>query len=133
MTTLDTSGAARLHGRSFAWRLGASTTAAIGILLLTWAVTLDVTKAAGGGFFGDAATYYTLGHSLAADFDFEFERDDLARVWGEFLTGPVGVFLKGGRGAQLCFAKSYTSPRRGAPSLWLVVAHAVLVCHVLRS
>ena len=42
MTTIDTSVAARLQGRSFAWRLGASATAAIGVLLLTCAISLDV-------------------------------------------------------------------------------------------
>src|SRR5688500_8651505 len=131
MTTIDTSVAVRLHGRSFAWRLGASATAAIGILLLTWSVSLDVVKAMGGGFFGDAATYYTLGHSLAADFDFEFERDDLARVWGEFLTGPEGVFLKRGRDAKLIFAKSYIYPLSAAPFIWLFGTNGFLVCRAL--
>ena len=131
MTTIDTSVAARLHGRSVAWRLGASTTAAIGLLLLTWAVSLDVNTAAGGGFFGDAATYYTLGHSLAADFDFEFERDDLARVWEEFPTGPEGVFLKRGRDAKLFFAKSYIYPLCAAPFIWLFGTNGFLVFHAL--
>src|SRR5688500_10702574 len=131
MTTIDTSVAARLHGRSLAWRLGASTTAAIGILLLTWAVSLDVAKAGGGGFTGDAATYYTLGHSLAADLDFEFQRDDLARVWEEFPTGPEGVFLKRGRDAKLFFAKSYIYPLLAAPFIWLFGTNGFLVLHAL--
>src|SRR5918993_521760 len=101
--TIDKNVASRLHGRSLAWRLGASTTAAIGIVLLTWAVSIDVVKATEGGFFGDAATYYTLGHSLAHDLDFEYRRDDLARVWREFPSGPEGIFLKRGSGGGLFF------------------------------
>src|SRR5688500_3348951 len=131
MTTIDTSVAVRLHGRSFAWRLGASATAAIGIPLLTWSVSLDVVKAMGGGFFGDAATYYTLGHSLASDFDFEFERADLARVWEEFTTGPEGVFLKRGRDAKLFFAKSYIYPLTATPFIWLFGTNGFLVLHAL--
>src|SRR5688572_3155352 len=131
MTTIDTSVAARLQGRSFAWRLGASTTAAIGVLLLTWAISLDVVKASGGGFFGDAATYYTLGHSLAADFDFAYQRDDLVRVWEEFPTGPEGLFLKRGRDSQLFFAKAYIYPLLAAPFIWLFGTNGFLVLHAL--
>jgi hypothetical protein len=131
MSTLDTSVASRLHGRSVGWRLGASATAAVGILLVTWAVSLDVVKATGGGFFGDAATYYTLGHSLATDLDFEFERSDLARVWEEFPTGPEGVFLKRGRDAKLFFAKSYIYPLAAAPFIWAFGTNGFLVLHAL--
>jgi len=131
MTTIDTNVAARLHGRSFAWRLGASTTAAIGILLFTWSVSLDMVKATGGGFFGDAATYYTLGHSLAGDFDIEFQRTDLSRVWEEFPTGPEGLFLKRGRDAKLFFAKSYIYPLFAAPFIWLFGTNGFLVFHAL--
>ena len=131
MTTIDTSVAARLQGRSLAWRLGASTTAAIGVLLVTWAISLDVVKASGGGFFGDAATYYTLGHSLASDFDFAYQRDDLVRVWEEFPTGPEGLFLKRGRDSQLFFAKAYIYPLLAAPFIWLFGTNGFLVLHAL--
>src|SRR5688572_23908138 len=129
--TIDTSVATRLQGRSFAWRLGASTTAAIGVLLVTWAISLDVVKASGGGFFGDAATYYTLGHSLASDFDFTYQRDDLVRVWEEFPTGPEGLFLKRGRDAQLFFAKAYIYPLLAAPFIRLFGTNGFLVLHAL--
>ncbi len=129
--TIDTSVAARLDGRSFAWRLGASTTAAIGVLLVTWAISTDVVKASGGGFFGDAATYYTLGHSLATDFDFAYQRDDLVRVWEEFPTGPEGLFLKRGRDSQLFFAKAYIYPLLAAPFIRLFGTNGFLVLHAL--
>ena len=38
-----------------------------------------------------------MGHSLAEDGDMTYRREDLARVWREFPSGPVGVFLKRGR------------------------------------
>jgi hypothetical protein len=82
--------------RDFAWRLGQVSTSAVGIVLIAWALTVDLTRSV-PGFFGDAATYYSLGHSLATDFDFEYRRDDLVRVWREFPTGPEGIFLKRGR------------------------------------
>src|SRR5688572_20159454 len=131
MTTIDTSVAVRLYGRSLAWRLGASTTAAIGVLLVTWAASMDVVKATGGGFFGDAATYYTLGHSIATDFDFEYQRDDLARVWEEYSSGPEGVFLKRGRDARLFFAKAYIYPLCAAPFIWVFGTNGFLVFHAL--
>src|SRR5436189_2854276 len=95
--TIDQRVAERLHGRSLAWRLGASTTAAIGIVLTTWALSTDFVEASNNAFFGDAATYYMLGHSLADDLDFEYQREDLVRVWREFPSGPEGVFLKRGK------------------------------------
>jgi hypothetical protein len=74
--------------------------AVLGILLLAFAVTVDFPKANGGGFKGDEATYYVLGHSLARDFDFTFERKDLVRVWEEF-PAPEGIFLKDGKAIHL--------------------------------
>jgi hypothetical protein len=129
--TIDTSVATRLEGRSLAWRLGASTTAAIGVVLLAWALSLDFVKASETGFFGDAATYYTLGHSLADDFDFEYRREDLVRVWREFPSGPEGLFLKRARESHLYFAKSYIYPLTAAPFVWLFGTNGFLVLHAL--
>ena len=41
--------------------------------------------------------YYMIAHSLAEDLDMTYRREDLARVWHEFPSGPPGVFLKKGR------------------------------------
>jgi hypothetical protein len=123
--------AARLHGRSLAWRLGASTTAAVGIVLVSWAISIDVVKVNEGGFFGDAATYYTLGLSLAHDFDFEYQRDDLARVWKEYPSGPEGLFLKRARDSKLFFAKAYIYPLLAAPFIMLFGTNGFLVLHAL--
>lgn len=128
--TIDKRVAARLQGRSFAWRLGASTTAAIGIVLTAWALSVDFAKSS-GGFAGDASTYYTLGHSLADDFDFEYRRDDLVRVWKEFPSGPEGIFLKRGSGGRIFYAKAYIYPLLAAPFIWLFGTNGFLVLHAL--
>ncbi len=123
--------AARLQGRSLAWRLGASTTAAIGVVLLAWSLSIDVVKATNNGFFGDAATYYSLGHSLADDFDFHYDRRDLVRVWKEYPGGPEGLFLKRGSDAQLYYAKSFIYPLLASPFIWLFGTNGFLVFNAL--
>jgi hypothetical protein len=128
--TLDHGVATRLQGRSPAWRLGASATAAIGAVLLTWALSTDFVKVSNTAFHGDAATYYTLGHSLASDLDFEFQRDDLARVWKEYPSGPEGLFLKRS-GGRLFYAKSYIYPLAAAPFIWLFGTNGFFVLHAV--
>lgn len=138
--------------RSDAWRLGAASTAMLAVVLLGWALTVNYPKAA-GGFFSDAATYYGLGHSLAADGDFEFRREDLERVWREFPAGPQGIFLKRGSDpdlrvdgqapflhmdsrpdgdrSRLYFAKAFLYPLFAAPLVWAFGTNGFLVLHVL--
>jgi hypothetical protein len=133
-------------------RLGQVSTAVLGIVLCGWAITVDFRKST-PGFFGDAATYYTLGHSLANDFDFEYRREDLVRVWHEF-PGPEGIFLKRGRDVQgisfgasfpffqinsaadwdtgrLYFAKGFIYPLFAAPFVWIFGTNGFLVLHAL--
>ena len=129
--TLDHGVATRLRDRSLAWRLGASATAAIGAVLLTWALTVDFVKTSNNAFFGDAATYYTLGHSLATDLDFEYRRDDLARVSKEYPSGPEGLFLKRGADGRLFYAKAYIYPLVAAPFIWAFGTNGFLVLHAL--
>ncbi|HEX8028238.1 MAG TPA: hypothetical protein VF491_07255 [Vicinamibacterales bacterium] len=129
--TIDQRVAERLEGRSPAWRLGAATTAAIGVVLTAWALSTDFVEASNNGFFGDAATYYMLGHSLADDFDFEYQRQDLVRVWEEFPGGPEGVFLKQGKGAHLFYAKSFIYPLLASPFIWLFGTNGFMVLHAL--
>ena len=128
--TIDHRVAAQLKGRSPAWRLGAATTAAIGIVLTAWSLSVDFPKLS-GGFAGDASTYYTLGLSLAHDLDFEYRRDDLVRVWKEFPSGPEGIFLKRGSGGRIFYAKAYLYPLVAAPFIWLFGTNGFLVLHAL--
>jgi hypothetical protein len=137
----------------FAARVGRVSTAVIGIVLIAWAITVDFKRSV-PGFFGDAATYYSLGHSLAADFDFEFRRDDLMRVWREFPTGPEGIFLKRGRdvhgvafsasppffeiistpdpdGTRLYYGKGFIYPLVAAPLVWMFGTNGFLVLHAV--
>jgi hypothetical protein len=128
--TIDHGVAKRFEIRGPAWRLGAASTAAIGVLLTAWALSVDFPKQS-GGFAGDASTYYTLGHSLAHDLDFEYKRDDLARVWKEFPSGPEGIFLKRGGDGKIYYAKSYIYPLVAAPFIWLFGTNGFLVLHAL--
>ena len=152
MTTAPAPEARAVTGE-FAWRLGQVSTAAVAIVLCAWALTVDFPRSV-NGFFGDAATYYSLGHSLAEDFDFAFRRDDLVRVWREFPTGPEGIFLKRGRdvlGLQLSpsppffeiasapdpdtgrlyYAKGFIYPLFAAPLVRLFGTNGFLVLHAL--
>lgn len=126
--TIDDGAAKRFEIRGPAWRLGAASTAAVGVLLTAWALSVDFPKQS-GGFAGDASTYYTLGHSLAHDLDFEFKRDDLVRVWKEFPSGPEGIFLKRGSNGKIYYAKSYIYPLIAAPFILLVGTNGFLVLH----
>ena len=122
-------------------------------VLLVFAVSVDFPKVTGGGFKGDEATYYVLAHSLARDFDFQFERHDLVRVWEEF-PGPQGIFLKRGkaielrgsgqfpfvrwikhedpeRDTRLYFSKSYIYPLFAAPFVYLFGTNGFLVFHAI--
>ena len=90
---------------------GVIASALVGILLLAFAVSVDFPKANGSRFKGDESTYYMLGHSLARDFDFQYERKDLIRVWEEF-SGPEGVFLKRGKDVEIRGSSSFPFFRR---------------------
>jgi hypothetical protein len=134
-------------------RLGAGATLALGALLVAWSLSVDVPRLT-GGFFSDSATYYGMAHSLAADGDFEYRREDLPRVWLEYPSGPEGVFLKRGRDVQgirfttsppfvelqtaddpdpdrLYYAKSFIFPLFAAPFVWLFGSNGFLVLHAV--
>ena len=130
---------------------GIIASALLGIMLLAFAVSVDFPNANGNRFKGDESTYYMLGHSLARDFDFQYERKDLIRVWEEF-SGPEGVFLKTGkdveirgssafpffrwlkredpeRDKRLYFSKSYIYPLIAAPFIVVFGTNGFLVLH----
>jgi hypothetical protein len=132
---------------------GVIASALLGILLLAFAVSVDFPNANGDRFKGDESTYYMLGHSLARDFDFQYERKDLIRVWEEF-SGPEGVFLKTGkdidirgsssfpffrrlkhedpeRDRRLYFSKSYIYPLIAAPFIMVFGTNGFLVLHAI--
>ena len=134
-------------------RPGIMASALVGVLLLAFAVAVDFPKANGDRFKGDESTYYMLGHSLARDFDFAYERADLIRVWEEF-SGPEGVFLKAGkdveirgsssfpffrwlkredteRETRLYFSKSYIYPLVATPFIMVFGTNGFLVLHAI--
>lgn len=132
---------------------GIIASALAGVLLLAFAISVNFPKANGDRFKGDESTYYMLGHSLARDFDFQYERKDLIRVWEEF-SGPEGVFLKTGkdvdirasssfpfvrwlkredpqRETRLYFSKPYIYPLVAAPFIALFGTNGFLVLHAI--
>jgi hypothetical protein len=116
------------------------------------ALSVDFSRAA-FGIQSDEATYYMMGHSLAEDFDLSYRREDLARVWREFPSGPSGLFLKKGRdldvqltdgapfvrlaskpdpdSAQLFYGKSYIYPLVASPFVAAFGTNGFLVFHAL--
>ncbi len=132
-------------------RAGLLVTAAVGLVLLGIAFSIDFPRAS-IGFKGDEATYYMLGHSLAEDADFTYERKDLIRVWREY-HAPEGVFLKRGKSvhvawdgrfpfvhwvksddpnqARLYYSKSYIYPLAAAPFVRAFGTNGFLVLHAL--
>ena len=117
------------------------------------ALTVDFPRAA-IGIQSDEATYYLMGHSLASDGDLTYRREDLARVWREFPSGPAGAFLKRGRDvlavdpssrppffeirtrpdpdrSRLYYGKSFVYPLAAAPFVWLFGTNGFLALHAL--
>ena len=113
----------------------------------TLALAVDFPRAA-YAFHSDEATYYMMGHSLVEDFDLEYRRADLVRVWKEFPGGPAGVFLKHGRTLsgnpdpdpnRMFYGKSFIYPLFAAPFIFIfgtkgfLILHACLLALVLLS
>jgi hypothetical protein len=142
--------AARHTGES---GIGALATAAVTVVLLAFAISVDFPRAS-QGFKGDEATYYSLTHSLARDRDFAFQRRDLIRVWEEYPSGPEGIFLKKGKvvhgvkltgrvpfvaldqspdpsQVRLFYGKSYIYPLVAAPFVAVFGTNGFLVLHAL--
>ncbi len=106
--------------------------AAITIALLLLGLAFDMPAVLGGSFFSDCATYYALADSLAHDFDLQYERQDLQRIYADFSGGPSGVFIQRNRQTQrLYYGKAYIYPLFLAPAVLLLGARGVLVTHAL--
>jgi hypothetical protein len=124
--------------------------AATGALFLVGlCLASDPAKLAGGRFFSDGATYYSMGWSLVADFDFEYTATDLLRVKREYPQGPSGIFLKRAEGGyvfdssapfvkpvpsdqkKLYFGKAMTYPILAAPFVALFGTRGFLVLNAI--
>ena len=73
----------------------------------------------------DEAVYYSMAQSLSHDFDIRYEKRDLIRYYEDIDSGPMGIFLKKGRGGDLYFAKSFLLDPIGLPQF------GVGLCRVL--
>ena len=134
------------------YRTGLLIAGLIFVLLGGGALAINVPRAV-MGFKSDEATYYMMAHSLAQDGDLTYHKHDLARVWTEFPSGPLGVFLKKGRtvdvetserfpfvqvttardpdGRRLYYGKSYVYPLFAAPFVWLAGTNGILLFHAV--
>lgn len=111
-------------------------------------------KTAAVGIQSDEATYYLMAYSLADDGDLEYRREDLARGFREFESGPSGIFLKRGTDvtgfgltgrppfvafpgvpdpdtARLYFGKSYVYPLAAAPFVKLFGTNGFLIVNAV--
>jgi hypothetical protein len=121
------------------WRPGLVVAGLFLCLYGALAVSVNLPKAT-FGFKSDEATYYMMGWSLVRDGDLAYRKEDLARVWREFPSGPAGVFLKRGRtiaGAadpdqsRYFYGKSFVYPLFAAPLLVLFGSNGFLVLNAL--
>ena len=114
--------------------------AAVSLALAGATASLDLSRASGGEFWGDGATYYAMAWSLARDLDLRFDAGDLARVRAEYPNGPQGLFLKRASGGltvdasagfpwvrrvrpeegRLYYAKAFVHPLVAAPLVGLL-------------
>jgi hypothetical protein len=117
------------------------------------AVSVDFPRTA-VGIQSDEATYYMMAHSLAEDGDLTYHRTDLERVWKEFSSGPIGLFLKRGRDVidagtmmsapfvwyrtqpdpdptRFYFGKSFIYPLFAAPFVKVFGTNGFLVLHAM--
>ena len=153
MPPADRAAAAAPRATHVSFALGVLVAGFVLILFGGVALSTDVPRTA-LGFKSDEASYYMLGHSLAEDLDMTYRREDLARVWHEFPSGPLGVFLKKGRrdphlvlngafpfvrlvsapdtdGTRLYYGKSYIYPLFAAPFVMVWGTNGFLVFHAL--
>ncbi|MDQ3170800.1 MAG: glycosyltransferase family 39 protein [Acidobacteriota bacterium] len=103
------------------------------------AVSIDVPRTT-LGIHSDEATYYLIGHSIAADFDLEYRREDLLRAFAEYPSGPSGVFLKKGQTLagrpdpdqeRLYFGKAFVYPLFAAPLVKIFGTNGFLLLNAL--
>jgi hypothetical protein len=127
--------------------------AALLVICLAAAMSVDVVRGGFGGVKGDEATYVSMALSAAFDGDLRYERRDVDRFRQYFPGGPEGIFLKrgeqwhvrldasppfahGGRAADpgltgLYYGKAFIYPVFAAPLVRIFGLNGFLVFHVL--
>jgi hypothetical protein len=127
--------------------------AALLVISLAAAMSVDVVRGGFGGVKGDEATYVSMALSVAYDHDLRYERRDVDRFRRFFPGGPEGVFLKRGEEwhlrldasppfahvsrtpdpdvNRLYYGKAFIYPVVAAPLVRLFGLNGFLVFHVL--
>lgn len=104
--------------------------AVISFIFIAVALSTDFPRLAENEFFGDAATYYCMGLSLARDGDLEYTRKDLARVYKEYKRGPQGIFItQSPDSGKLYFGKFFIYPLLCAPFILLFYSQGFYVAN----
>lgn len=104
----------------------------ITLALLALGIAFDYPAATRGAFFSDCATYYALADSLAHDFDIEFNRHDIQRIYADFSGGPSGIFLqRNSETGKLYMGKAFIYPLFLAPAVALFGTNGILLTHAL--
>ncbi len=155
MTEIDTAAMARDERvRTSHVSLAPGLAAAIVVLAVLGGIALSIDfPRAAYSLHSDEATYYMMGHSLAVDGDLAYRHEDLTRVWQEFPSGPLGVFLKRGRtvgvhptwrppfvqvdtrpdpdDTRLYYGKSFAYPLVAAPFVRVLGTNGFLLFHAV--
>ena len=103
---LERAGPNAYHPSMLTHREALGVLGALGLALVGFSVSVDYPRAA-AGLWSDEATYITMAHSLAFDYDIRYERRDLERIVREFPGGPSGIFLKRGRSPRLSLSSRF--------------------------
>lgn len=108
----------------------AVTTITVSLVVLAFA--FNYPSAVNGNFFSDCATYYALATSLAHDFDIEYSRADIQRIYADFSGGPAGLFLQRNQESnKLYYGKAFIYPLFVAPAVRLFGTHGILFSHAI--
>ncbi|MBN2055086.1 hypothetical protein JW905_09195 [bacterium] len=104
----------------------------LAFFFLAMALTLDFSKTT-YEFFGDEAVYYCMTESLALDFDLQYERRDLVRVYEHWPRGPQGILLSASDRdfSRIHYAKPWLFPLLAAPFHNVVGLNGFLVLHAI--
>lgn len=104
----------------------------LGIAFIGVALTLDFARTT-HEFFGDEAVYYCMTESLARDFDLQYTRQDLERVYRFWPRGPQGILLTASDQdyTLIHYAKPILFPLMAAPFFRIVGLNGFLVLHAI--
>ena len=97
------------------------------IFLVFFSLGTDVPNEQRKGFFSDESSYFSITQSLAHDLDIKYKREDIVRIKERFPEGPVGLYLKKGKGGEITYAKPFIYPLFAAPFFRLLDTRGIFL------